>query len=154
MSVKKTVKTQLIGKLNQASTQLKGLYNPPQGWLLSLRTALGMSMAEVAGRVGVSRSAIYQAEKQELSSSITLKQMQKLAQAMGGRFVYAVVPETTVESIIHQQAQKKAMALVRNASEHMALENQALTTEENKKRIDELTQELIREMPSDFWVNK
>ena len=39
-------------------------------------------------------------------------------------------------------------------SAHMALEQQSLTSEQTKKRIEDLADELIRDMPPDFWLVK
>ena len=120
-----------------------------------LRKALGMSGAEVAARAGISRNAVYQAERNERDGAITINQMQKLAKAMGGRFVYAIVPDGgRVEEIIHDQARRKAEARIMRASAHMALEKQSLTNKQTAQRIDDLANELMREMPPDFWEAK
>ncbi|HET8816629.1 MAG TPA: mobile mystery protein A [Pseudidiomarina sp.] len=152
MSVKNTVKKHYIQIVNSAAKQLTSLRSPPDGWLSGLRNALGMSGVQVAKRAGVSRNAIYQAERNELNGAITIKQMQKFAEAMGGRFVYAIVPDNgEVADLIRTQARRKAEALVMRASAHMALEMQSLTKQQIEQRIDELTSELIRDMPTDFW---
>ena len=119
-----------------------------------MRQALGMSGAQVAARMGVSRNAVYQAERNERESAITVGQMQKLAEAMGGRFVYAIVPEGSVADVIYAQAQRKAIARIRRASAHMALEMQSLPSAETKRRVEELAAELVRDMPPDFWEDK
>jgi predicted DNA-binding mobile mystery protein A len=93
MSVKETARQQYVRIADRAAKQLTNLQPPLEGWLTSLRKALGMSGAEVAKRMGVTRSAIYQAERNERDGAITINQMEKLAEAMGGRFVYAIVPE-------------------------------------------------------------
>jgi predicted DNA-binding mobile mystery protein A len=114
-----------------------------------------MSGADVAVRSGVSRNAIYQAERNERDGVITLNQMHKLAEAMGGHLVYAIVPkERRVEEIIRAQAHRKAKTRIMRASEHMALEQQSLTSAQIKLRVDNLTDELIRNMPPDFWSVK
>jgi predicted DNA-binding mobile mystery protein A len=110
-----------------------------------------MSGAEVAARMGVSRNAIYQAERNEREGAISISQMEKLAEAMGGRFVYAIILEGSVQDVIRAQAYRKAEARVRRAGAHMALESQSLSREQTKRKIDELAEELMRDMPSDFW---
>lgn len=151
MSVKNTVRKQYVRIVDHTAQQLKSIHNPTEGWLATLRKALGMSGSEVAARMKVTRNAVYQAERNERDGAITIKQMQKLAEAMGGRFVYAIVPETNTQEIIHTQARCKAEALIRRASAHMALEKQALTGDQVKQRIEGLTNELMRDMPPDFW---
>jgi predicted DNA-binding mobile mystery protein A len=127
---------------------------PPEGWLRTVRKALGMSGAQLAKRMGVTRSRVAQAEQAELNDGVTLKSMQAAAEAMGCRFVYAVVPEKRIQDVITAQARKKAAALVGVASTHMALESQALAGNKIAQEVDRLTRELAAQMPSDFWSDK
>jgi len=154
MSVKDTARKQYVRIADRAAQQLENMAKPSEGWLSVLRKALGMSGSEVAARMGVSRNAVYQAERNERDGAITIHQMQKLAEAMGGRFVYAVIPDGSVGDVIHAQAQRKAEALIRRASAHMALEKQSLPSAQTRRRIDELAAELVRDMPPDFWEVK
>ena len=155
MSVKDTARKQYVQIVDRAARQIGHLKLPSEGWLSVLRKALGMSGAQVAARAGVSRNAIYQAERNERDGAITINQMHKLADAMGGRFVYAIVPDSgQVEDIIRAQARRKAEARIMRASAHMALEKQALTNEQTSQRIDDLADELMRDMPPDFWEAK
>ena len=151
MNVRRTVRNQHVRLVDRAAEQFAAVRRPPEGWLVALRKALGMSGAEVAARMDVSRNAVYQAERNERDGAITLKQMQKLAEAMGGRFVYAVVPEGSVGDVIHAHAVRKADLLVRRASGHMALEQQSLPNAQIEQRIEDLADELAREVPPDFW---
>ncbi|MEM9580743.1 MAG: mobile mystery protein A [Pseudomonadota bacterium] len=155
MSVKDTARKQYVQIINRTAQQLDNLKQPSEGWLSALRKALGMSGAEVAARAGVTRAAIFQAERNERNGAITIKQMQKLADTMGGRFVYAIVPQgARVEDIIRDQARKKAEARIKRASAHMALELQSLTKKQTKQRIEDLASQLTRDMPPDFWEVK
>jgi hypothetical protein len=52
------------------------------------------------------------------------------------------------------QAHRKAQAFIRRAGLHMPLEQQSLTSEQTKMRVDNLTDDLMRNMPSDFWSVK
>ena len=65
MSVRDTARKQNVRIVERTSGQLRNLYQPKGGWLALLRHALGMSGAQVAARMGVSRNAIYQAEGNE-----------------------------------------------------------------------------------------
>lgn len=151
MDVKETARQQHARIVDTAARQLAILSPPVAGWLVTMRKALGMSGSDVAERLGVSRNAVYQAERNEQDRAITLKQMEKLAEALGGRFVYAIVPEGKVEDIIRAQAGRVARAEIRRASAHMALEAQSLTAEQARQRIEDLAKELARDMPPDFW---
>ena len=155
MGVKDTARKQYVRLVDDAAKQIKGLMQPSEGWLVTLRKALGMSGAEVAARANVSRGAIYQAERNEGDGAITINQMHKLANAMGGRFVYAIIPqEGETQDIIRTQAHRKAEARIMRASAHMALEQQSLTTAQTRQRIESLAEELERDMPPDFWELK
>jgi predicted DNA-binding mobile mystery protein A len=150
VSVKKTVQQQYQRIVDNAASRAR-LQTPPEGWLRTVRNALGMSGAQLAKRMGVTRARVAQAEHAELTGGVTLKSMQATAAAMGCRFVYAIVPPERIEDIVMEQARKKAMAIVGTASEHMALEGQALPNDKIAEQVDRLTRELAREMPPDFW---
>ena len=151
MNVKATAKKQAAQQVNQAAGRLQFIHKPKGGWLALMREALGMSGADVAGRMGVSRAAVHQAERNEKKGAITIAQMQKIADAMDAEFVYAVVPKETVEQTIYDQARKLAERRVKRAGMHMALESQALTPDQMARRIDALAEDLVRDMPRNFW---
>jgi len=89
------------------------------------------------------------------TGGITLKSMQATAEAMGCRFVYAIIPSSEhIEDIITAQARKKAVAIVGTASKHMALENQKLPDDKIAQEVERLTREIAQEMPPDFWRDK
>jgi predicted DNA-binding mobile mystery protein A len=124
---------------------------PREGWLQTVRKALGMSGAQLAKKMGLTRARVAQAEHAELEGGVTLKSMQAFAEAMGCRFIYAIVPPKRIEDLITAQAQKKAEALVGVASKHMALESQTLPDAKIAEEIERLTRDMARDMASDFW---
>ncbi len=155
MSVKDTARRQYERIVDRTAQQLRNVHQPKGwGWLSLMRHALGMSGTHVAARAGVSRNAIYQAERNERDGAITIAQMRKLAEAMEAEFVYAVVPKGSVEDVIRAQALRKAETRVLRASAHMALESQSLPSEQTRQRIDRMAEELVRDMPRDFWEAK
>ena len=152
MSVKIIAQLQYRNIVDRAATVVGGLKTPPEGWLRTARNALGMSGAEVGKRMGVTRARVTQAEHAELTGGVTLKSMQTAAEAMGCRFVYAIIPSSgRIDDIITAQARKKAAAIVGTASQHMALENQKLPDARIAEEVERLTREIAKEMPSDFW---
>jgi predicted DNA-binding mobile mystery protein A len=155
MSVKTTAQQQYRGIVNSAATTVAGHTTPPEGWLRTVRKALGMSGAELARKMGVTRARVTQAEHAELSGGVTLKSMQATAEAMGCRFVYVIIPSSgRIEDVITAQARKRAMAIVGTASKHMALENQKLPDDKIAEEVERLTREIAQEMPPDFWSDK
>src|SRR5271155_1176603 len=115
----KTIVRQQCQRIVDSTTNCAGLRTPPEGWLQTVRKALGMSGAQLAKKMRVTRARVAQAEHAELDGGVTLKSMKAFAEAMGCRFVYAVVPPKRIEDLITAQARKKAEALVSTASEHM-----------------------------------
>lgn len=150
MSVKSTAQRQYQHLVDSAAGQAS-LRTPPEGWLRTVRTALGMSGAQLAKKMDVTRARVAQAEQAELSGAITLKSMQAMAEAMGCQFVYAIVPPGRVEDLVVAQARKKALALVGTASKHMALESQALPDDKIAREVDRITRQLAEEAPRDLW---
>jgi predicted DNA-binding mobile mystery protein A len=152
MSIKTIVSQQYRDKINQSAKTLADFPEiPPEGWLKTVRKALRMSGAALASRLGVTKARIPKAEKDELSGSLTLKTIQNMAEAMNCKFVYAVIPNDSVDSIIRQQALEKAKQQVEAAAIHMALEAQSLNNEQTKFEIERIANDLIQSMPPTFW---
>lgn len=149
--VKQIANEQYKALVNKAAEQLRSLQQPKEGWLSTVRNALGMSAAQLARRLGVTRAHISKTEKAELSGGVTLKTMQNLAEGMGCRFVYAVVPENTVEDILTERARKKTERIVETTSKHMALEDQTLSCKTIAHEIERLQKDMLDNMPPDFW---
>ena len=156
MDVKGTARRQYADIVDGAARErAHRLERPAEGWLATFRRALGMSQADVAARLGVGRASVQQAERRETGAAITLDKMDRIASAMGGRLVYAIVPdgspEGSVSDLIGGQAQARAMALIGYANAHMALEDQTLPESRNREKVDELAAELARTLPRGFW---
>lgn len=137
---------------NTASLTLRDGIVPPEGWLATMRRALGMSAAQLARRVGFTRARVSKAEAVERAGGITLNSLQAMAAAMDCRLVYAIVPVNgDVADIVMAQARRKAAALIRKAGTHMALEQQQLTDAANAAEIERVAAQLLARMPADFW---
>lgn len=63
---------------------------PDEGWLKSTRLRRGLSLRAVAERLKVSPQAVHQFEKSEVAGTLSLRQLENVARAMGYRVVYAV----------------------------------------------------------------
>ncbi len=154
MSVKTITSKQYQDKVNTTATKLRKVDTPPEGWLRTVRKALGMSVAQLARRLRVTRAHVNKTEKGELSGSMTIKTLQNMAEAMGCRLVYAVVPEHDVEKILAARAKKKAMKIVEEATKHMALEEQALSEKQMAFEVERLQKEMLKDLPANFWNNE
>lgn len=152
-NVKNTARQQIIRKINaSANMPAANLWSPADGWIATIRKSLGMSGAELGRRLNLKRGRISQAEKAELEGAVSLRTMQRMAEGLGCKFVYAIIPESgNLEDVIRIQAHKKAKEIVNRAATHMALEKQSIGHEKNLDEIKNLTDEFARTQPSGFW---
>lgn len=149
--MKQIVTAQYQDIVNRAGRAVRGLSVPKEGWLRTVRKSLGMSGAQLARRMGVTRALISNTEKAELSGGVTIKAMQQMAEALECRFVYAIVPEGDIEDLIESRAQEKARAIVEKAGKQMALESQTLSAKQLSFEKERLAREMVRDLPSDLW---
>jgi transcriptional regulator with XRE-family HTH domain len=63
-------------------------------WIKTTRQSLGLSLQAIASRLGVSPQAVHQFESSEAAGSISLRQLQKVAEAMGFQLIYSLVART------------------------------------------------------------
>lgn len=150
---RRTMRDQLDKTFFQLSS-VKALQPPVKGWLRSIREALGMSGKQLGERLDVSQPRVVQLEKDELSGALTLKTIRQAAEAMDCQFVYAVVPRTSLKDTIRQQARKVAAKRLSRTSHTMLLEDQMVSNDEQHKMLEEKVEDLIRNLPNDFWSDK
>ncbi|RLA29619.1 MAG: mobile mystery protein A [Gammaproteobacteria bacterium] len=95
---------------------------PSHGWIRTMRDVLGMSVAQLAKRLDVSRAAVYKLEEREVSRGISLKQLDRAAGEMDCDVFYAFVPRNTVEQSIRDQSRERAETKLTQANVSMGLE--------------------------------
>jgi predicted DNA-binding mobile mystery protein A len=133
------------------SPMFRMLRRPKEGWIRSLRKALGMSSPQIARLLGVSKAQASQMERMEIEDRITLKQLRKVAEKLDCELVYAIVPRSSINEMIRDRANFKAKKIVETASKHMILESQQLSETSLNEQIDLETKRLIQDMPRDLW---
>jgi transcriptional regulator with XRE-family HTH domain len=67
--------------------------NPTNELLRAVRHALNVPVAEIAKKMGVNRSGVFDIEAREPKNTISLKSMSRMADAMGCKVVYGIVPK-------------------------------------------------------------
>lgn len=149
--MKKIVLQQYQSIVDKATDQTASISMPEEGWIKTMRKALGMSGTQLARRMGVSRAQISQSERNELAGRITLKTLQSAADAMGGRLVYTFVPYGKIEALVASRAREKAKQLVKRTNVQMALEGQSLDADRLRFEVERIEQELLTTMPADLW---
>lgn len=152
MSVDNAKQRQAKSTISSAAQASQAIYRPLGGWISAFQAAIGMSTSSLAERLGVARNSLYKSLENEKAGTISLNQLAKVADAMGGKLVYAIVPrEGAVEEIVMAQARKKAKRIIQRARAHMALEEQTEGLRSQEEMIEELASEMEREMPRNFW---
>lgn len=141
---------QMDDKLNKYRS-LTDLERPVKGWIHSIRRAIRMSGKQLSNRMGITPTRIYAIEKSEQDYSLTLKTMQQTAEALDCKFVYALVPKSSLKQMILDRAKKIAVKDVNSTSSTMNLENQGILNTEIERIIDETVQELVKKIPSRLW---
>jgi predicted DNA-binding mobile mystery protein A len=76
--------------------------------------------------MGVVQSRVSTLEKAEIHGTPSLKTLRQAAEAMDCVLVYAIVPRTSLDQIVRNQAAKKADVELARHHHTMRLENQAM----------------------------
>jgi predicted DNA-binding mobile mystery protein A len=142
-----------IRQLDDALRPAQSLRNrpaPEDGWLRTIRQALGMSIRQLGKRAGLSTNAVVSIERNEAKGSVRLESLRRMAQAMDCDLVYAVVPRDSLEEILRRQALRAANEVVTRVAASMDLEDQGTTPEEKGRQVEELA-ERLRKNRSRIW---
>jgi len=108
---------------------------PTGGWLASVREALGLTLEEIARRLGTRRPNVLRFEKYEASERITLHNLRRVAEAMDCQLVYALIPKSgSFVDLAEKPVRDRAVRDVENVVHTMALEDQK---PENAKQLIE-----------------
>lgn len=124
---------------------------PPKGWLRAVRNALGMTTAQFAQRLGVSQPRIVELEQSEASGSVTLNTLQRAAEALGCRLVYALVPEQPLAETVRERAELIAERQSGAVEHTMRLEDQAVTSKQASKDLRRQRIEELMRRPARLW---
>jgi len=129
------------------------LLRPARGWVRAVREALGINGRQMAERMNIARSHLSQIEDAEARGAVSIRTLQRAADALGCDLVYALVPRNgkTLETLVHDRAQRTAEQMVERVAETMALEDQAVSREFRKREVDRIARELVRTMSKDLW---
>lgn len=150
MDAHKLLLKQVTEKLKPWSSVAKQP-RPPSGWIRTIRQALGMTTTQLAKRLGVHQSRVVHIEKAEPRDAITMSSLRKAAHAMECELVYAIVPRTSLQDIIQQQAHKIAKQMLARVDQNMLLEKQELTPEQKAEQLKDLIEELLKGDPKIIW---
>lgn len=130
---------------------------PPSGWLKAIRGSLGLTIRQLAERVGVGHGSIAQLEKREPKKKVTLESLENAARAMDCKVVYAIVPiesGSTLDDIIKSKAQETAGLILKDVAHTMSLEKQGTSEKQIQKEIERVAKELIESNDPRIWELK
>jgi len=145
--------------MSQKIERLGTLYEPipPSGWVKAIRGALGLSIRQLAERVGVGHGSINQIEKREPRKRVTLESLEQVARAMDCKLVYAIVPReagSTLEDIIDARAKEAATKILKRVGHSMRLEAQGTSEKEISVEIARVAKELKETSDARIWTTE
>ncbi|MHB1530158.1 MAG: mobile mystery protein A [Acidiferrobacteraceae bacterium] len=124
---------------------------PSRGWIKAIREALGMTTSQLAKRLSVSQPRVVAIEKAEANVSITLGSLERAAQALDCRLVYALAPRKPLEALVEERARDLATKRLGLASHTMALEAQGVDLSDENEQLKHLVSQLIAKGGSKLW---
>ena len=124
----------------------------PQGWIRSSRTAIGMTLKQLASRLGFSVPAAKNFEMREVDEAITLASLRKIANAMEMDLVYYFKPkQDSLDELLQIRAELKAKELMERSNQAMILENQEADNKNKSREYDRLITEIRNQKLSSLW---
>lgn len=100
-------------------------FTPPRrGWIKSIREAIGMSAADLGERMGITRQSVLTLEESEQDGRAGMDSLKRAAEAMNCSFVYAFLPNSSLENILRQQIETVIAQRMKSVSHSMKLEDQ------------------------------
>lgn len=130
---------------------LIGTARPARGWIRAIREALGMTTGQLAKRLNVRQPRVVELQKAEATGNITVHSLERAAEAMGCRLVYALVPVRPLASTLEEQASLVADRQLAAVEQSMRLEAQGVNDQAQRKQArQQLAKDLLRK-PARLW---
>lgn len=142
------------GQLDASLTSLSGgvlPVRPVDGWLRSVREALGMSLEVFGRRLGMSKQSARAMEVAERDESITIKRLRRAAAALGCEVHIVLVPVLPLEDQVAASAYAAARSEVERVQHLMVLEDQALYDDQLDAMTQDIASEMIRTSDPRIW---
>lgn len=110
-----------------------------------------MTTRQLAKRIGVTQSAVVDAERTEAKGDITLATLRRYARALNCEVVYALVPTRSLEEQVEERAESLAREQVARVRHSMALEDQHTSPQLHDQEVAELKRNLLEGRRSRLW---
>ena len=124
---------------------------PPRGWIRAIREAIGMTTGQLAKRLGVHQPRVVELEHGEAAGNITVKSLERAAQALGCRLVYAFVPEEPLADTIRKRASVIAEQQLDSVEQSMRLEAQGVDDNALRHEAHRALVEKLLRRPARLW---
>lgn len=145
----------LIEQLDQKLAHFKdaGMVLVPQkGWVNTIRTTLNMTRDQLGTKLDLTKGAIQKIEEREATGQITINKLKDVGNALNMKFIYGFIPKDgTIESLINLKAEKLARKIVLRTNQNMKLEDQGISENKIEHSINDLANEIKREMRKSLW---
>lgn len=126
---------------------------PKEGWIRSIRKALGMSGAQLAQRLNLSRNRISVLERREADGDVTINQLREVAEQLGCQLSYVLVPQKSVKQMLGERAEQLADEALSANAQNMQLEAQSLSPEKQMFLKEQLKNEFLNAGGRVLWKN-
>ena len=145
----------LIEQLDQKLAHFKDagmVLIPQKGWVNTIRTTLNMTRDQLGTKLDLTKGAIQKIEEREATGQITINKLKDVGNALNMKFIYGFVPKDgTIESLINLKAEKLARKIVLRTNQNMKLEDQGISEDKIEHSINDLANEIKREMRKSLW---
>jgi predicted DNA-binding mobile mystery protein A len=142
-------------QLDRRFAKLKPLTNeaarPSRGWIRAIREALGMTTGQLAKRLGVHQPRVVELERGESTGNITVKSLERAAEALGCRLVYAFVPKEPLADTIRKRASVVADQQLASVEQTMRLEAQSVSDPALRQEAHQRLVEKLLRRPARLW---
>ncbi len=118
---------------------------PPKGWIRAIRDSLGMTGAQLAKRLGVRPQTVETIEKSEAAGRIQLDTLARAGAALDCRLVYALVPNTSLEDMVHARAHGIAKRELKRVAHTMKLEAQDTSDDDLEDRVEAYIRDVLKD---------
>ena len=110
-----------------------------------------MTAAQLAARLNVSQPRVFALEKDEIRGALTLETIARAAWALNCTFVYALVPNTSLEDMVSEQVRKKVAERLETVNHTMKLEAQELSAADILAEQERMINELLKGNLRGVW---
>jgi len=134
-------------------TGLSGAKPPGAGWLRSIRLAFGMPLHYAARKLNMTSPGFAKLEKAEASGAISLKTLERAADALDCDLVYALLPrDGTLLNQFRNRARRQARRIMEPVGQSMLLEAQSAG--DLNERIEQLADEIVASPHPKLWTEE